>query len=133
MKKNCIKCHFLERFTYGIVSTYESRDSWDKDERSSFRMKVPRSGLYRTMARCYMGVWREREGEKQSTYELLKDRKRSCFFMPYDPEIMLPAGKKVFNKKAEGRNRIKSYILPGIAIIIALVSLWFSVLQNYRM
>ena len=53
--------------------------------------------------------------------------------MPYDPEIMLPAGKKVFNKKAEGRNRIKSYILPGIAIIIALVSLWFSVLQNYRM
>ena len=131
-KQNCVDCHFFVtniKFPNQIESLSKEESERKKARQKDYSWVDTRQGDNAWLA-CYFNVWHERYNEFDSAkfHKVIveKDRGDSCFWWPYNPDMLPPAAKILQERDVKNRNAEHDRSLTRRGLRIATIALFIN-------
>lgn len=132
MKQICRNCHFMSKEhsdKTGVVHIF-SVSSQEREEAKNENIDFV--GNHYSL-NCYHGVWDEGVAPgKEKRLRIINEinRKRKCFFWPYNPEMLFKAAVELQKREQENEQLKKSNLYTRIGLWIAAIGLFFSAIVS---
>ena len=126
-KQSCVDCHF---FVKTIKDPQRGPIEIEASEREKVRQEdyswvVYGQGVNAWLA-CYFDVWHEGYSAKRHQVIVEKDRGDSCFWWPYNPDMLPPAAKILQEREAKNRDAEHDRSLTRRGLKIATIALFIN-------